>query len=95
MHIYLLKVRYTISYIIQPEGVNIVGSKWTYCLKKNDKNTIICPKSCLVAQGLTQTFGVNYDETYAPIIRMTSLQTICAIAAHNNWPILYIRWMLM
>ena len=73
--------------VIPPEGVNIVGSKWTYCLKKNDKNTIICPKSCLVAQGFTQTFGVDYDETYAPVIRMTSLGMICAIAACNNWPI--------
>ena len=72
--------------VIPPEGVNIVG-KWTYCLKKNDKNTIIRPKSRLVAQGFTQTFGVNYDETYTPIVRMTSLRTICAIAACNNWPI--------
>ena len=40
--------------VIPPEDVNIVGSKWTYCLKKNDKNTIICPKSHLVAQGFTQ-----------------------------------------
>ena len=73
--------------VIPPEGVNIVGSKWTYCLKKNNKNTIICPKSRLVVQGFTKTFGVNYYETYTPVIRMTSLQTICAIAAHNNWPI--------
>ena len=73
--------------VIPPKGVNIVGSKWIYCLKKNDKNTIIRPKSRLVAQGFTQTFRVDYDETYTPIIRMTSLQTICAIAAHNNWPI--------
>ena len=39
--------------VIPPEGVNIVRSKWTYCLKKNDKNTIIHPKSRLVAQGFT------------------------------------------
>ena len=54
--------------VIPSEGVNIIRSKWTYCLKKNDKNTIICPKSHLVAQGFTQTFGVNYDETYAPVV---------------------------
>ena len=56
-------------------------------MKKNDKNTVIRPKSCLVAQAFTQTFGVDYDETYAPVIRTTSLWTICAIAACNNWPI--------
>ena len=73
--------------VIPPKGVNIIRSKWTYCLKKNDKNTIIRPKSRLVAHGFTQTFGVNYDKTYAPVIRMTSLWTIYAIAACNNWPI--------
>ena len=73
--------------VIPPEGVNIIGSKWTYCLKKNDKNTVIHPKSHLVAQGFTQTFGIDYDETYTPVVRMTSLQTICTIAACNNWPI--------
>ena len=38
-----------------------------------------------MAQGFTQTFGVNYDETYAPVSRLASLQTICAIAARNDW----------
>ena len=73
--------------VIQPKDVNIVGSKWVFHSKRDDKNIIIHPKSCLVAQGVTQTFGVDYDKTYAPVVWMTSLQTICAIAACNNWPI--------
>ena len=44
-------------------------------------------KSRVVAQGFTQTFGVNYDETYAPVSQLASLQTICMIAAQNDWPI--------
>src|SRR3979490_596102 len=72
---------------ILPPGVNIVGSKWTHILKKDQKGTIIHAKSHLVAQGFTQTFGADYDETYAPVIRMTSLWIICTIAARNNWPI--------
>ena len=40
-----------------------------------------------MAQGFTQTFGVDYNKTYAPVSRLTSLQTICAIAARNDWPI--------
>ena len=60
--------------VIPPKNVNIVGSKWVFHSKRDDKNIII-PKSCLVAQGFTQTFGFDYDETYMPVIRMTSLQT--------------------
>ena len=73
--------------VIPPKNVNIFGSKWVFHSKQDDKNIIIRPKSCLVAQGFTQTFGVDYDKTYAPVVWMTSLQTICAIAARNNWPI--------
>jgi Reverse transcriptase (RNA-dependent DNA polymerase) len=40
-----------------------------------------------VAQGFTQAFGVDYDETYSPVTRLSSLRIICAIAARNDWPI--------
>ena len=53
--------------VIPPKGVNIVGSKWTHCLKKNEVNKTVCPKSHLVAQGFTQTFGVDYNKTYSPV----------------------------
>ena len=73
--------------VIPPSGVNIVGSTWKYVLKKYQKGAIVHAKSRLVAQGFSQTFGDDYDETYAPVVRMTSLRVICAIAAQNNWPI--------
>src|SRR3979490_1170822 len=44
-------------------GVNIIGSKWTHILKKDQKGTIIHAKSRLVAQGFTQTFGEDYEGT--------------------------------
>jgi hypothetical protein len=59
-------------------------------ISENSKNTDeshISSEAHLVAQGFTQTFGVDYDKTYAPMVRMTSLRTICAIAAHNDWSI--------
>ena len=63
--------------VIPPKNINIVRSKWVFHSKKDDKKFIICPKSHLVAQGFTQTFGVDYDETYAPVIWMTSLDYMC------------------
>ena len=73
--------------VIPPKNINIVGSKWVFHSKRDDKNIKIHPKSRLVAQGFTQTFGVDYDGTYVPVIQMMSLRTICTIAACNNWPI--------
>ena len=73
--------------VIPPENVNIVGNKWVYLCKKDQEGRVIRAKSRLVAQGFTQTFGVDYYETYSPVVRLASLRTICALAARNNWPI--------
>ena len=42
-----------------PPDVDTVESKWTYCCKKHQKGSTLCPKSHLVVQGLAQTFGVD------------------------------------
>ena len=65
---------------------NIVGSRWTHICKRNQDRTVRA-KSRIVAQDFTQTFGVDYNETYAPVNRLASLRTICAIAVQNDWPI--------
>ena len=41
--------------------------------------------SWVVAQGFTQTFGIDHDKTCAPVTWLASLWTICTIAACNDW----------
>ena len=49
--------------VLLPPDTNIV---WTHICKHNEDRTVRA-KSRVVAQGFTQTFGVNYNETYAPV----------------------------
>ena len=72
--------------VLPPPDMNIVGSCWTHICKCNDDRKARA-KSRVIAQGFTQTFGVDYNETYAPVSQLASLQIICAIAARNDWPI--------
>ena len=72
--------------VLPPLDTNIVGSRWTHICKQNQDRTARA-KSRVVAQDFTQTFGVNYDKTYAPVHQLASLRTICAIAVRNDWPI--------
>ena len=44
-------------------------------------------KACLVARGFTQVYGVDYFETFAPVMRLALIQTILAITTQNNWEI--------
>ena len=44
-------------------------------------------KARLVARGFTQRPGVDFDKTYAPTARMTTIRTLFSLAAHHQWPL--------
>ena len=70
-----------------PKGVNIVGCKWVFKIKRNAAGEIDKYKARLVAKGYSQVQGVDYDETYTPVARLSSLRTILAIATRNGWDV--------
>jgi len=70
-----------------PDSVNVVGCKWVFKIKWNAVGEIDKYKARLVAKGYSQVQGVDYDDTYAPVARLSSLCTILAIAARNDWDV--------
>ena len=67
-----------------PQGVNIVGSKWVFCAKKDAACNVVRYKACLVAQGFSQVPGVDYFDTYAPVAKLASICTVLALATQQN-----------
>ena len=66
-----------------PSGEAVVGSKWIF-KKKRSADGLTKYKARLVAQGFSQIKGVNYDETYSPVVRFTSLRLLFAYAARRG-----------
>ena len=51
-----------------PDNVKLVGYKWVFVRKRNEKNEIVRYKTRLVAQGFPQRLGIDYDEAYSPMM---------------------------
>jgi hypothetical protein len=68
-----------------PSTITPLGCKWVYSIKVRSDGSLDRYKARLVALGNNQEYGVNYDETFAPVAKMTTVRTILALAASNDW----------
>ena len=57
-----------------PAGRKTVGSKWVYKIKTGADGSVQRYKARLVAQGFTQKYGTDFDETFCPVVRQESLR---------------------
>ena len=46
--------------------------------------SIECYKACLVAKGFTQEYGIDYEETFAPVAHISSVRALLAVAAASE-----------
>src|SRR6266481_7592002 len=79
------KKKETWELVDEPGDTNIIGSRWVFRLKHDAGGKITQHRARLVAQGYTQAFGIDYDNTFSPIVKLASLRIIAALAAHNDW----------
>ena len=65
-----------------PNGKKSVGCKWVFIIKHKANGTIDRYKARLVAKGFTYTFGVDYQETFAPMAKMNTIRVLLSLAAN-------------
>jgi hypothetical protein len=73
--------------VSRPVGKLVVTSRWLYKTKIAADGSVEKHKARFVARDFSQILGVNYDETFAPVARYTSIRTIIAIATEMGWRI--------
>ncbi|KFM75106.1 Retrovirus-related Pol polyprotein from transposon TNT 1-94, partial [Stegodyphus mimosarum] len=73
-----------------PVGKKPIGCRWIFNLKENEDGTVIRYKARLVAKGYSQKFGTDYDHTFAPVVRHTTIRTFLAVAAYGKMHVRYV-----
>ncbi|RVW88110.1 Retrovirus-related Pol polyprotein from transposon RE1 [Vitis vinifera] len=68
-----------------PPIVKPIGSKWVFSIKLRSDGSLDRYKARLVALGNKQEYEVDYEETCAPVAKMTTIRTILAITASQSW----------
>ncbi|KAK1664324.1 hypothetical protein QYE76_052483 [Lolium multiflorum] len=69
----------------RPPGVNIVGSKWIFKTKHRPDGTIDKHKARLVAHGFTQQQGIDYGDTFSPVVKPATVRLVLSLAVSSGW----------
>ncbi|GKB50851.1 putative ribonuclease H-like domain-containing protein, partial [Tanacetum coccineum] len=68
-----------------PHGKKAIGTKWVYKNKKDERGIVIRNKARLVAQGYTQEEGIDYNEVFAPVVRIEAIRLFLAYASFKDF----------
>ncbi|GJV68898.1 putative ribonuclease H-like domain-containing protein [Tanacetum coccineum] len=70
-----------------PHGKKVIGTKWVFRNKRDQRGIVVRNKARLVAQGYRQEEGVDYDEVFAPVARIEAIRLFLAFASFMGFTV--------
>ena len=77
------------TWILIPRSndMNVIGCKWVYKTKLKADGTLERLKARLVAKGFNQIPGIDFLETFSPVVKPATIRIVLSIALSHNWDI--------
>ncbi|XP_050144052.1 uncharacterized mitochondrial protein AtMg00810-like [Malus sylvestris] len=80
-----LTQQHTWTLVPLPPNKNLVGCKWIYKVKRHPDGSVARYKARLVAKGFSQAAGLDYYETFSPVVKPTTVRLMFSLAATYGW----------
>ncbi|CAL1413711.1 unnamed protein product [Linum trigynum] len=83
-----LEAQHTRDLVPRRPKMTVIGSRRVYALKFLIDGSLERQKARVVAQGFLQQFGVDYEETFAPVAKMQTVRSLIVVAVTQDWPLI-------
>jgi histone deacetylase 1/2 len=64
---------------------NLIDCKWVYRIKKKVDGSIDRYKARLVAKGFEQRYGIDYEDTFSPIVKIATIRIVLSLSVSRGW----------
>lgn len=81
---YSHRKNYTWELVETNQNIKPLSSKWVYCIKTRADGEVDRYKARLIIKGYEQIYGVNYTETFSPVVRYDTIRLLLWMAAADN-----------
>jgi len=73
-------------HLVPQKGVkNVIDCKWVYRIKTKADGTLDRYKARLVAKGFKQRYGIDYEDTFSPVVKAATIRVILSLAVSGGW----------